>query len=180
MLVLALALTCHAAARALTVREDHPALHTENGLLTLNGQPFTGEVLGRWPGGAPHTRTGYDAGQRHGIALAWHPGGELAEVRFYTHGGKSGIHRGWHPNGRRSFQLVFNDSGVYHGIIRRWYDSGRPEALFHYENGYEQGLQQGWRENGDPYANFVMKDGRRYGLFNPKLCFGLDENDQIQ
>lgn len=32
---------------------------------------------------------------------------------------------------------------------------------------------KGWRENGKLYISFVMKDGRRYGLFNANLFYSL-------
>ncbi|MBL0182944.1 MAG: hypothetical protein IPP96_11885 [Chitinophagaceae bacterium] len=45
-----------------------------------------------------------------------------------------------------------------------------------YENGKEIS-GKGWRENGKLYMSFVMKGGRRYGLFNANLCYSLVKED---
>ena len=33
----------------------------------------------------------------------------------------------------------------------------------------------GWRENGRTYINFVVRNGRKYGLMNARLCYSLKD-----
>lgn len=73
------------------------------------------------------------------------------------------------PNGkvRRSFDLA---GGVRHGEYRTFTIDGKPYELKHFVRGREDGLQQAWDDRGQLYLNYVMKDGRRYGLVNAKPC----------
>jgi hypothetical protein len=73
------------------------------------------------------------------------------------------------PNGnlRRSFDLR-ND--VRHGEYRTFTVDGKPYELKHFVDGREDGLQQAWDERGELYLNYVVKNGRRYGMVNAKPC----------
>lgn len=60
--------------------------------------------------------------------------------------------------------------GELQGIANEWYRNGQPYKAFHYKMGYENGSQKMWWENGIIRANYVVKQGRRYGLIGLKLC----------
>ena len=44
--------------------------------------------------------------------------------------------------------------------------------MIQYKDGKEIG-GNGWRNNGKTYMNFIVKDGRRYGLVNAQLCYSV-------
>ena len=73
------------------------------------------------------------------------------------------------PNGhlRRAFDL---QDDVRHGEYRTWTIEGTPYEFKHFVRGHEDGLQQAWDERGQLYLNYVVKDGRRYGMVNAKPC----------
>jgi len=73
------------------------------------------------------------------------------------------------PNGklRRSFDL---QDGVRDGEYRTFTIDGKPYELKHFVRGRENGLQQAWDERGQLYLNYVVRDGRRYGMVNAKPC----------
>jgi hypothetical protein len=73
------------------------------------------------------------------------------------------------PNGnlRRSFDLA---GDVRHGEYRTFTIDGKPYELKHFVRGREDGLQQAWDERGQLYLNYVVKNGRRYGMVNAKPC----------
>lgn len=73
------------------------------------------------------------------------------------------------PNGnlRRSFDMR-ND--VRDGEYRTFTIDGKAYELKHFVDGREDGLQQAWDERGQLYLNYIVKDGRRYGLVNAKPC----------
>ena len=41
---------------------------------------------------------------------------------------------------------------------------------FNFKNGKEEGTQKMWFSNGQLKANYIMKDGRRFGILGVKLC----------
>lgn len=73
------------------------------------------------------------------------------------------------PNGnlRRAFDLR---DGVRDGEYKTFTVDGKPYELKHFSRGHEDGLQQAWDDRGQLYLNYVVKDGRRYGMVNAKPC----------
>ena len=119
---------------------------------------------------------GFLNGLEEGIQKKWYPNKQIASVRMYHAGKKIGKHLGFWENGQPQFEFYFED-GEHHGIAKEWYQNGQPYRTFHYEHGYEQGSQKMWWENGIIRANYVIKNGRRYGLIGLKLC--MNPNDSI-
>jgi antitoxin component YwqK of YwqJK toxin-antitoxin module len=118
----------------------------------------------------------YLNGLEEGIQKKWYPNQQIALVRNYHAGKKVGKHLGYWENGQPQFKFYFLD-GEYHGEAKEWYQNGQVYRTFHYEHGYEQGSQKMWWENGIIRANYVVKNGRRYGLIGLKLC--MNPNDTI-
>ena len=119
---------------------------------------------------------GFLNGLEEGVQKKWYPNKQIASVRMYHAGKKIGKHLGFWENGQPQFEFYFED-GEHHGIAKEWYQNGQPYRTFHYEHGYEQGSQKMWWENGIIRANYVIKNGRRYGLIGLKLC--MNPNDSI-
>ena len=119
---------------------------------------------------------GFLNGMEEGVQKKWYPNKQIASVRMYHAGKKIGKHLGFWENGQPQFEFYFED-GEHHGIAKEWYQNGQPYRTFHYEHGYEQGSQKMWWENGIIRANYVIKNGRRYGLIGLKLC--MNPNDSI-
>ena len=118
----------------------------------------------------------YLNGLEEGVQKKWYPNQQIALVRDYHAGKKVGKHIGYWENGQPQFEFYFLD-GEYHGEAKEWYQNGQVYRTFHYEHGYEQGSQKMWWENGIIRANYVVKNGRRYGLVGLKLC--MNPNDTI-
>jgi antitoxin component YwqK of YwqJK toxin-antitoxin module len=111
----------------------------------------------------------YFNGVEEGAQKKWYPNKQIASDRLYHSGKKIGKHIGFWENGKPKFEFYFLD-GEHHGIAKEWYINGNPYKTFHYENGYEQGSQKMWWENGIIKANYVVRNGRRFGLIGLKLC----------
>jgi antitoxin component YwqK of YwqJK toxin-antitoxin module len=45
-----------------------------------------------------------------------------------------------------------------------------------YRKGYEDGLQQQFYESGKVKANYMMLDGRRYGMLGTKNCVNVSDS----
>ena len=164
---------CHSSmqpAPADWVPNEHPGFTRQSGTLFYLGQPFTGHRGKHHDNGRPALLETYRDGLRHGWLLKWYADGPMAEQRFYLAGRKEGTHLGWWPDGTLRFRLSLK-AGLYHGSQEHRYRGGGLAALNHYENGREVGIQKAWTERGELFANYVARDGRRYGLIGAKPCY---------
>lgn len=106
-------------------------------------------VLGRWPNGAIAYERHYVGDLEDGTEIGrWEDG----SIRFVYH-----YHR-----------------GVMDGLARDWDRNGHLYRETHYANGREDGQQQMWWPDGALRANYVVRDGRRYGLLGAKGCVSAD------
>ena len=77
---------------------------------------------------------------------------------------------GWLPldNEIETFD-IYNGQPQQRGS--EWYENGQPATTRHFQHGHEEGAQQSWTANGTLFSNYVVKDGRRYGLWGSKPCY---------
>lgn len=113
--------------------------------------------------------TGYFNGLKEGKAEAYYETGVLKEARFYLNNRKHGNHKGWWQNGALKFDISFIN-GLTEGESLEWYEDGTPYKAFNYLNGQEIGSQKMWEVDGRIRANYVVKNGHRYGLIGLKNC----------
>jgi antitoxin component YwqK of YwqJK toxin-antitoxin module len=105
------------------------------------------------------------------VRRGWFDDGSLAWERTYREGREHGLHRGWYPSGGKRFEIRYVD-GFAEGEAREWYPSGKLLTEFRYVRGHEMGRQRMWTEDGILRANYVVRDGRRYGLIGSVGCTG--------
>ena len=118
----------------------------------------------------------YFNGVEEGFQRKWYPGKQLAEERFYINGKKEGIHRTWWPDGKQKmFFEAYNNE--YDGEFKEWFSSGLFGKCFHYVNGQEEGSERLWWDNGTVRANYVIRNGKKYGLLGLKTC--INPNDSV-
>ena len=147
-------------------------LERSRGLLLADGAPFSGWIVRSYEAGSLRSREVYIDGKRDGKMQRWYPNGQLESSRDYQENRKHGIHEGWFPDGQLKFQMSFT-RGIYCGERKEWFKSGKPFAVFHYVDGKEEGLQRVWDESGKLRSNYVVKNGRRYGLVGAKPCVSV-------
>jgi len=152
-----------------TVRTGDVQLQMKNGILIYRGTVFNGKLVAYWRDSIYSSSQEYEQGRQEGSELSFYENGKRETERWFTKGEKDSVHRGWWANGKPRFEYHFK-KGLYNGAFREWYESGGMLQEVMYENGNEVS-GKGWRENGKPYMNFIVKDGRRYGLVNANLCF---------
>ena len=146
-------------------------LHLVNGTLYYAGKLFNGTLSEKYPGGQTKSRFAYRYGRQDGLSETFYEDGKPESKRWYARGEKDSVHSGWWPNGHVKYEYHF-DKGNYEGWFSEWYQSGSLVQQVLYKNGKEV-CGKGWRENGKLYMSFVMKNNRRYGLFNANLCYSL-------
>jgi antitoxin component YwqK of YwqJK toxin-antitoxin module len=154
------------------VEEDRLDTRRSDGLVILEGEPFTGVAVHRDEADHVTVRLGYRGGRKHGLAQRWHANGALSFEATYQDGRRDGSASTWWPDGTLRSEASYRD-GVPHGVQREWYRSGALFKEVRLNRGREEGLQRAWRENGKLFANYEARDGRVYGLKRVNLCYEL-------
>ena len=130
---------------------------------------FTGYRYSLYDNGDTALLQSFFNGVEEGTQKKWYANRQLAEERFYINGKKEGIHRSWWPDGKPKMYFEA-DGDAYNGLFREWYASGLLGKEFHYLKGYEEGSERLWWNNGTVRANYVIRNGRRYGLLGTMIC----------
>ncbi len=154
-----------------SVRLPDTAFQIKNGYALLHQKMFNGTTVEYYSSGNLKLSVAYIGGLEEGYTHAFYENGQPEYERNYKQGEKDGIHKGWWQNGNKRFEYHFA-KGVYNGDFTEWYEDGKIAKIIQYNNGKET-AGKGWRNNGKPYMNFIVKDGRRYGLVNAQLCYSI-------
>ncbi|HYV96737.1 MAG TPA: hypothetical protein VE967_04690 [Gemmatimonadaceae bacterium] len=128
-------------------------------------------VVERYPSGAVMRVAEYRGNVLDGVVRGWYENGAIEYSRSYRHGAESGDHFGWYENGARKFSYHYA-SGVTEGVQRQWFPNGHLLTEFHHRAGHEAGQQRMWNADGSIRSNYVIADGRRYGLLGATGCTG--------
>jgi len=151
------------------INSKDPSLQLHQDTLFFQDKKFSGTIFNLYPNGDTSMTGQYFNGLEQGVFKKWYPKRQLAESRSFEAGKKMGKHIGFWEDGKPKFEFYFT-KGEHDGIANEWYSNGQAYKAFHYTMGYENGSQKMWWENGVIRANYVVKQGRRYGLIGLKLC----------
>ena len=154
---------------AVEIATNDVDLERKNGLFYLKNELFSGTIIEKYPNDQIKKTTACFKGERFGKMLLWYADGRLAQTRFYRKNQKHGTHKGFWPNGEPKFVYHFIN-GKYEGEYKEWHSNGKLFKLQHFENGIEIGSQQAWEATGKVKFNYVVREGRRYGLVGTKTC----------
>ena len=158
--------------KAVMLHVNDPQLHLLNGVLYYKEALFTGKLSDRWNGNTIRMEQEYNLGRQQGREVLYYENGRPEAERWFTKGEKDSVHLGWWPNGNKKFEYHFS-MGNYNGPFREWYEDGKMLQELIYANGTELSAK-GWRRNGKLYMNYIVKDGRRYGMANANLCYTVE------
>ena len=156
---------------------DYVVLATDSGiahrggLLYYHDSLFSGYLVEHYDQNAEKSRTPYLSGKKHGRAEAWYPDGMKMDERTWVNGLKEGEHRGWWEDGTPRYLYHFKN-GQHEGSAQEWYADGILYRDFNYVKGQEEGAQMMWNADGTIKANYVIRDGRRFGSIGAKPCGG--------
>lgn len=117
----------------------------------------------------------YTNGVLNGISKKWYANSQLMELRYYSCGQKKGKQVAFFENGNKKFEFTAKDDH-YEGELREWNMDGKLIHLATFENGQEEGVQKMWYDNGKIRANYVMLNGKRYGLLGTKNCKNVSDS----
>lgn len=117
----------------------------------------------------------YADGVLHGLSKKWYPNGQLMEIRYYQKGEKHGSQTAFYDNGNKKFEFTA-EHDQYEGELKEWNVDGKLIHLATFKNGQEEGPQKMWYDNGKIRANYVMLNGKRYGLLGTKNCKNVSDS----
>ncbi len=160
------------------VKYDEENFQLKQGVLFYNNLPLTGKLITNNKKSGLQSEVQYKKGKKEGEEIVKYADGKLYEQRFYEKGIKTGIHKGWWNNGNIRFEYHFNNGGEYNGEVKEWYTNGQLMKFFHFINGKEKGSQKMWQSNGKIRANYVAKNGDRFGLIGLKKCYLVNTTDE--
>ena len=159
-----------------TIQASAVNIEKKGALLLVDGQPYSGYLVQYDPAEKVSSTTGYFEGLKEGNSEAFYGNGVLKERRSYLNNRKHGNHQGWWPNGSKKYDISF-ENGLTEGASLEWYEDGTQYKAFHYLNGQEIGSQKMWELDGGIRANYVVKNGHRYGLIGLKNCKSVENEE---
>lgn len=143
----------------------------------LDGSYYTGFYVGFHPSGDTAFIRGFFNGLPEGRQVAWSEQGVPVSSTFYINGKKEGLQQTWWPDKTPQLRYWTSDN-EYEGEFLEWNTAGVLIKQFNYQKGQESGHQRLWWDNGTVRANYVIRNGRKYGLLGLKLC--ANPNDSIR
>jgi hypothetical protein len=171
--------SCHSEPRIennrhkLWVNADSNKVTNHNGVIYLNNAPFTGILFQLQENRRDSVfRSTYNTGMEDGEQIRFHANGKRQLQRFYTLGKKTDTLKTFWEDGKLQASYPFvNDE--YEGTCREWNQQGRLIRELHYHQGHEDGWQRQWYDNGKIRTNYLLKNGRRFGLLGTKNCVNV-------
>lgn len=119
---------------------------------------------------------GYYKGLKEGVSKKWYRNHKLMELRYFSEGKKNGLQVAYWNNGNKRFEYVAKND-AYKDEMKEWDEKGMLIHLAHYnKNGQEEGVQKLWYSNGKIRANYVIIDGKRFGLLGTKNCVNVSDS----
>jgi len=159
-----------------TVDAATPGLKAVNGILYLNDVLFNGTVYALFTGSNDTAAImNFHNGAEDGTWKKNYSNNTPEEIRAFKDGKKAGEYLAWWPNGKKKLQYRFKD-GEYEGTCYEWNESGQLTKEANYKAGYEDGMQKIFYDNGKIHSNFVVINGRRYGLLGTKNCVNVSDS----
>lgn len=161
---------------SVALNKSEQQITMEHGLLCLNKKPFNGILYTYYPQTKDTAEvTSYKNGKEHGEWRKFYPSGKIKEKRYFKDGRKTNDYIAWWENGQKQLHYFFVDD-EYEGSCREWSSDGKLVKLMNYKRGHEEGHQQWWYTNGKVKANYIIQDGRRYGLLGTKNCINVSDS----
>lgn len=148
----------------------------QNGLLLLNSRPYNGTLFTLFPNSKDTAVVeNYLGGREDGEWRKYYPSNKIKEKRFFTNGQKTGEYIAWWENENKQLHYFF-EADEYEGTCKEWSEAGFLNKVMNYKKGHEEGHQQWWYDNGKIKANYIIKDGRRFGLLGTKNCINVSDS----
>jgi antitoxin component YwqK of YwqJK toxin-antitoxin module len=157
-------------------QKEKVSSYSKGGIFYANDSIFSGTLYSFYPITKDTMEVvHYLNGKEHGTWKQFYPTGKRKEIRFFVNGKKQGEYKGWWENDKPKFEFHFRDD-EYEGTCRSWNAVGILTQELNYVAGHEEGAQKAWYDNGKIKSNYVIKEGRRFGLLGTKNCKNVSDS----
>jgi antitoxin component YwqK of YwqJK toxin-antitoxin module len=151
-------------------------LSNKNGFMYYENIPFSGIAYTLFPNQKDTLEImSYVEGKEHGIWKKFYANHQLREKREFNQGKKVGSLLRWWENGKMQMHYVF-ENDEYQGTCKEWNETGMLVKEMHYQKGHEEGSQKWWYDNGKIKSNYIIRNGRRFGLLGTKNCINVKDS----
>jgi len=158
------------------VTSTDPSLRSVNGILYRSGKLFTGTVYSFYEGTKDTADiSSFINGKEDGEWKKFYPDHSLREKREFKNGKKVGEYIAYWENGNKKLCYKFSND-EYEGTCCEWNRQGVLIKEMNYKKGYEEGSQKMFYDNGKVRSNYVIVDGRRFGLLGTKNCVNVSDS----
>lgn len=158
------------------INQNTAGLKAVNGTLYLDDRLYSGTVYALFPGTTDTAAImNFKNGAEDGLWKKNYPNHTPEETREFLQGKKVGEYLAWWPNGHKRLQYRFKE-GEYEGTCYEWNENGQLVKEANYKAGHEEGLQKIFYDNGKIHSNFMVINGRRYGLLGTKNCVNVSDS----
>lgn len=158
------------------LNKEYSSLTMVNGLIMDNDKPFNGTLFTLFPGTIDTAElASYKEGKEHGEWRKFYSTKRLKEKRYFENGRKTGEYIAWWQNGQKQLDYFFV-TDEYEGTCKEWNEAGMLNKIMNYKKGHEEGQQQWWYDNGKIRTNYIIKNGRRFGLLGTKNCINVSDS----
>jgi len=155
---------------------NDPSLKFVNGILYRSNQLFTGTVFSFYEGTKDTAEvSGFIKGKENGEWKKFYPDHSLKEKREFDNGKKTGQLIAFWENGNKKLVYSFKNN-EYEGTCCEWSKEGVLIKEMNYKKGYEDGSQKMFYDNGKVRSNYIMINGRRFGLLGTKNCVNVSDS----
>ncbi|UAY52898.1 toxin-antitoxin system YwqK family antitoxin [Ferruginibacter albus] len=162
-------------ASLLSLNADSVAILTKEGSTYVNGNLFSGKLFTLYANKDTSEIRNYVDGKETGEWKEFYENKQLKEIRYFDNGKKQGKYVAWWENGKQKLEYNFlNDE--YDGVCREWSSTGMLTKEMNYVAGHESGTERTWFDDGSVKSNYVIKNGRRYGLLGTKNCVNVTDS----
>jgi antitoxin component YwqK of YwqJK toxin-antitoxin module len=146
------------------------------GITYIRDTAFSGVLYGLFPATKDTMLIkNYVKGKEEGEWKEFYENKTLKEIRYFVGGKKEGQYLAWWQNGNKKLDYSFQNN-EYQGICKEWNSQGLLIKEANYAAGHELGTQKTWYDNGKIKANYVIINGRRYGLLGTKNCKNVSDS----
>ncbi len=158
------------------VSNTDTSLHFNNGIVYYKNNLFSGTVYTLYNNSKDTAEIrNYLLGKEDGVWKNFYPNHSLKEIREFKNGKKVGKMKAYWDNKNVMIKCFFEDD-EYDGLYKEWNRNGTVIRNMNYVKGHEEGSQQMFYDNGKVRSNYIIKEGKRFGLLGTKNCINVSDS----
>ncbi len=158
------------------VSNTDTSLHFNNGTVYNKNNLFSGTIYTLYNNSADTAEIrSYLLGKEDGVWKKFYPNHTLKEIREFKNGKKVGKMKAYWDNKNVMIECFFEDD-EYDGTYKEWNRNETVIRNMNYVKGHEDGSQQMFYDNGKVRSNYIIKEGKRFGLLGTKNCINVSDS----